>query len=89
METIQATLALLQTVPAFFISSVLILGLLVGSFLNVVIYRMPKIMEREWRSFCAELAEQTEPAPETFNLITPRSRCPSSSMQGRSSSRLC
>ena len=77
METIQATLALLQTVPAFFISSVLILGLLVGSFLNVVIYRMPKIMEREWRSFCAELAEQTEPAPETFNLITPRSRCPS------------
>ena len=77
METIQATLALLQTVPAFFISSVLILGLLVGSFLNVVIYRMPKIMEREWRSFCAELAEQTEPAPETFNLVTPRSRCPS------------
>ena len=77
METIQATLALLQEAPAFFIGSIFILGLLVGSFLNVVIYRMPKIMEREWRTFCAELAEQPAPATETFNLVTPRSRCPS------------
>ena len=61
----------------FFVSSILVLGLLVGSFLNVVIYRMPKIMEREWRTFCAELAEQAAPAAETFNLVTPRSRCSS------------
>ena len=77
METVQATLALLQETPALFIGSILILGLLVGSFLNVVIYRMPKIMEREWRIFCAELAEQAAPVTETFNLVTPRSRCSS------------
>ena len=77
MESLQATLALLQEAPAFFVGCILVLGLLVGSFLNVVIYRTPKIMEREWRSFCAELAEQTTPPTETFNLITPRSRCPS------------
>lgn len=77
METIQSTLALLQQSPAFFIASILLLGLIVGSFLNVAIYRLPKIMEREWQSFCAELAEQAPPATETFNLVTPRSRCPS------------
>lgn len=76
MEAIHTTLALLQEVPAFFVGSVLLLGLLVGSFLNVVIYRLPKIMEREWSSFCAELAGQTPPTTETFNLVTPRSRCP-------------
>lgn len=84
METgaaIQTTLALLRDAPAFFVGVLLLLGLLVGSFLNVVIYRLPKIMEREWHSFCAELGPQTtatpETLPETFNLVTPRSRCPS------------
>lgn len=52
-----------------------VFGLLIGSFLNVVIYRLPKIMERQWSAECAELAG-TEPAPaETFNLVVPRSRC--------------
>ena len=52
-----------------------VFGLLVGSFLNVVIYRLPKILERQWAEECAELAGQ-EPAPaEPFNLVTPRSRC--------------
>jgi len=52
-----------------------VFGLLVGSFLNVVIYRVPKILERQWAEECAELAGQ-EPAPaEPFNLVTPRSRC--------------
>jgi leader peptidase (prepilin peptidase)/N-methyltransferase len=52
-----------------------VLGLLIGSFLNVVIYRLPKIMERQWATECAELSGQ-EPAPaETFNLLVPRSRC--------------
>jgi leader peptidase (prepilin peptidase)/N-methyltransferase len=55
------------------------LGLLIGSFLNVVVYRLPKMMEREWAAQCAELAG-TAPAPQpAFNLATPRSRCPSCS----------
>jgi leader peptidase (prepilin peptidase)/N-methyltransferase len=52
-----------------------VFGLLIGSFLNVVIYRLPKVMERQWNNECAELAGK-EPAPaETFNLLVPRSRC--------------
>jgi leader peptidase (prepilin peptidase)/N-methyltransferase len=52
-----------------------VLGLLVGSFLNVVIYRLPKIMERQWAAECAELSGQPVPEPEPFNLMRPRSRC--------------
>jgi len=52
-----------------------ILGLLIGSFLNVVIYRLPKIMERQWAVECAELAGKDPAAAETFNLLVPRSRC--------------
>jgi leader peptidase (prepilin peptidase) / N-methyltransferase len=52
-----------------------VLGLLVGSFLNVVIYRLPKMMERRWAVECAEL-QGTEPAAaEPFNLMRPASRC--------------
>jgi leader peptidase (prepilin peptidase)/N-methyltransferase len=65
--------------PTFFISAVLVLGLLVGSFLNVVIYRVPVMLEREWRLQCAQLADPdaaaTPPAPR-FNLVVPRSTCP-------------
>jgi len=50
-------------------------GLLVGSFLNVVIYRLPKILERQWAAECADLAgKEPIPAP-AFNLVVPRSRC--------------
>ncbi len=51
-------------------------GLLIGSFLNVVIHRMPKMLERQWAAECASLQgkEPEEDAP--FNLVTPRSRCP-------------
>jgi leader peptidase (prepilin peptidase) / N-methyltransferase len=54
-----------------------ILGLLLGSFLNVVIYRLPKMMERQWTQECAELSGQSPDAPpaDKFNLMTPRSRC--------------
>jgi leader peptidase (prepilin peptidase)/N-methyltransferase len=53
-----------------------VLGLLVGSFLNVVIYRLPKMLERQWASECAELAgKPLEPASGKFNLLVPRSRC--------------
>jgi leader peptidase (prepilin peptidase)/N-methyltransferase len=51
------------------------LGLLVGSFLNVVIYRLPKMMERQWAAECAELAGREPETGETFNLVLPRSRC--------------
>ncbi len=53
-----------------------LIGLLIGSFLNVVVYRMPKMMERQWQVEAAELAGQEAPAQETFNLMLPRSRCP-------------
>lgn len=53
-----------------------ILGLCVGSFLNVVIYRLPKMLERGWQLQCAELNNQTLPTSEPFNLLKPNSHCP-------------
>ncbi len=50
-------LELLQTVPAAFVGACLILGLMVGSFLNVVIHRLPKMMELGWQQQCAELSQ--------------------------------
>jgi leader peptidase (prepilin peptidase)/N-methyltransferase len=51
-------------------------GLLVGSFLNVVICRLPKMMELQWTAECAELSGQTaEPTTEKLSLVSPRSRC--------------
>jgi leader peptidase (prepilin peptidase)/N-methyltransferase len=73
---------LYSTSPALFAGSLFVLGLIVGSFLNVVIYRLPIILEREWRSQATEvLATGTEsPAPAAplgrFTLSTPRSACP-------------
>lgn len=60
-----------------------VLGLLVGSFLNVVIHRLPKMMEQEWAANCAELAGKELPTAEPFNLARPRSRCPSCQHQIR------
>ncbi|MFN3884459.1 MAG: prepilin peptidase [Rhodocyclaceae bacterium] len=51
-------------------------GLLIGSFLNVVIHRLPIMMEREWQTQCAELAGKPPPDFEPLSLIAPRSRCP-------------
>jgi leader peptidase (prepilin peptidase) / N-methyltransferase len=63
--------------PALFIGSCLLLGLIVGSFLNVVIYRVPIMLERQWKQQCEEIAGRVpEPAPK-FNLMVPRSACPS------------
>ena len=64
--------------PAGMLAEVLLiglLGLLIGSFLNVVIYRMPKMLERQWAAECAELGGQTPAQEEVFNLMLPRSRC--------------
>jgi leader peptidase (prepilin peptidase) / N-methyltransferase len=64
--------------PAVFPLVCFAIGLAVGSFLNVVIHRLPKMMERGWREECAELVEGApKPKPaEKYNLIVPRSRCP-------------
>jgi leader peptidase (prepilin peptidase)/N-methyltransferase len=71
------------TQPAVFPWIALCFGLCAGSFLNVVIHRLPKMMERDWRADCAELAQPTPPgeAPATareapYNLVVPRSACP-------------
>ncbi|MBC7445870.1 MAG: prepilin peptidase [Polaromonas sp.] len=52
-----------------------VLGLIIGSFLNVVIYRVPKMMERQWALECAELTGVPAAPAEKLNLLTPRSRC--------------
>ena len=62
--------------PVVFTPLAVLAGLFVGSFLNVVIHRLPKMMEREWEAQAAELRGEPTPAPERFNLATPRSRCP-------------
>ena len=68
---------LLAASPLFFTGSVFVLGLVVGSFLNVVIYRLPIMLEREWQAQAAEVLATTAPgAQEPFNLSMPRSACP-------------
>jgi leader peptidase (prepilin peptidase)/N-methyltransferase len=70
---------LLQLNPNLYIIVAGTLGLLIGSFLNVVIHRLPLMMEREWRGECESLlnSDSTSGELEPFNLMTPRSRCPS------------
>lgn len=62
--------------PALFITCTVLLGLLVGSFLNVVIYRVPVMMDNALRAECEVLANPDAPPPPPFNLVTPRSACP-------------
>ena len=66
----------LYSSPAILITFAVLFGLLVGSFLNVVIHRMPRMMERQWREECAELTGSAPPPAERFNLLVPRSACP-------------
>jgi leader peptidase (prepilin peptidase)/N-methyltransferase len=70
--------ALLQAQPGLYLAGTLVLGLLIGSFLNVVIHRLPVMMQREWRRQCAELAEAEPPVetPAVYGLVRPRSACP-------------
>lgn len=71
-------IAAIQTNLVLFYVIIAMTGLLVGSFLNVVIYRLPRMMEREWRAECNQLLGLNGgPAGEdTYNLVLPRSTCP-------------
>lgn len=62
--------------PTALVVLAILVGLMVGSFLNVVIHRLPKMMERGWLTECAELRGETPPLFEKLTLATPRSRCP-------------
>lgn len=62
--------------PLSFAIGCAVLGLLVGSFLNVVIHRLPKMLEQEWHANCADLRGESVPASERISLARPRSRCP-------------
>jgi leader peptidase (prepilin peptidase)/N-methyltransferase len=67
---------LLRTEPTFFIMISVVFGLMVGSFLNVVIHRLPIMMEREWHANCLELQGKDVPGNDKYTLATPRSACP-------------
>ena len=71
------TINLLSTNPIFFIGCSITLGLLIGSFLNVVIARLPVMLEMGWKSECQQLLNLDSPPETKFNLVTPRSQCPS------------
>ncbi len=62
--------------PVAYTTLAAVLGLMVGSFLNVVIHRLPKMMERGWMAECAELRGEPPPQTEKLTLATPCSRCP-------------
>lgn len=73
----QDFLQLLSTTPWLLITLIAILGLCVGSFLNVVIYRLPRMMEQEWRYECAILLNGTAPNEQAaITLSKPASTCP-------------
>lgn len=76
-EILESFSHLLSTQAYFLQFCCALVGLLVGSFLNVVIYRLPKMMEREWQANCLEFQGQAAPDLPRFNLVVPRSSCPS------------
>jgi len=63
--------------PAILYLFVAVLGLIVGSFFNVVILRLPKMLEQEWQAQCADmLGQEVEVEVEKVTLCTPASTCP-------------
>lgn len=84
----QDILSILATNATALILTIALIGLIVGSFLNVVVLRLPQMMEREWRAQCAEFQASLAPSPasetidvpnnvpERLDLVYPRSRCP-------------
>lgn len=70
--------SLFQHSPLALAAAVALVGLCVGSFLNVVVHRYPKILDREWRAQCLEFLEQKDDRPpaDRYNLLAPPSSCP-------------
>jgi leader peptidase (prepilin peptidase)/N-methyltransferase len=66
--------ALTISLPAVLLAG--LVGLCVGSFINVVIHRLPKMLDRAWREQCAELTDAEPPEQPRYNLVVPRSQCP-------------
>ena len=69
-------IAVLESSRPWLYATAAILGLMVGSFLNVVIHRLPRMMEARWKADCAELEGREPPATEPYNLLHPASACP-------------
>jgi len=65
-----------MSADAIFLLGAAIIGLVLGSFLNVVIHRLPKIMDAEWRAQCAEIEGRELPEQGRYNLLVPSSHCP-------------
>lgn len=65
-----------QQASSLTVATAVLFGLLIGSFLNVVIHRLPRMMEREWAVQCAELRGEPPPEQEPYSLVSPRSHCP-------------
>ncbi len=74
----EALFSILQSSPLLLTPIIFVIGLMIGSFLNVVIYRLPVMMQRGWKKECLEYLEleQSEDDNEPFNLTLPLSRCP-------------
>jgi len=71
------TLLQILSAPEFFTGAALLFGLVIGSFLNVVIHRLPRMLQLEWQGDYAEYQGETpSPPEEPFNLAVPRSHCP-------------
>jgi leader peptidase (prepilin peptidase)/N-methyltransferase len=66
--------ALTTSLPAVLLAG--LVGLCVGSFINVVIHRLPKMLDRAWREQCADLTDAKPPEQPRYNLVVPRSQCP-------------
>lgn len=71
-----ALVSLLATYPAALVVTTFLFGLIVGSFLNVVVHRLPVMLERTWRRQCEELEGKPAIATTPYNLVVPRSQCP-------------
>jgi leader peptidase (prepilin peptidase) / N-methyltransferase len=67
--------------PVLATLTALFIGLCIGSFLNVVIHRLPRMLERGWQAQCAELRGETPALGPTYNLVVPRSACPACGTQ--------
>jgi leader peptidase (prepilin peptidase)/N-methyltransferase len=75
-DFLNVTFSVLREQSALFITISVIFGLMVGSFLNVVIHRLPKMMELEWHRNCKELQGEELQDEEKYTLAVPRSACP-------------